>query len=168
MTISLAAQHETFSRPIRRSVLSDGPYEVRLAENTDEIDAALRLRNRVFNVELSGRAVLSGDSDREFDSYDFRCRHLIVVSNETGETVGTYRLSTVETVGGAHRFYSSNEFTIGDLPAEVLHNGVEIGRACVAKEHRNTKVLFLLWRGLLQYLAAVEKRYFFGCCSMFT
>lgn len=144
----------------------EGRYEVRLAKNGSETAAALRLRHRVFSVEIGGEAATSPGF--EFDAYDFRCRHLIVIDRDTGETVGTYRLNTIETAGGANGFYSSNEFTIGELPFDVLQNGIEIGRACIAKEHRNTKVLFLLWKGLLRYLEVSGKRYFFGCCSMFT
>lgn len=145
-----------------------GPYHVRIAENSDEVNSALRLRHRVFNIELGNATEIAFESEIEFDAYDLRCRHLIVIDNATGETVGTYRINTIETAGSTHGFYSSNEFMIGDLPNEVLQHGVEIGRACIAKEHRNTKVLFLLWKGLLQYREAAGKRYFFGCCSMFT
>lgn len=65
-------------------------------------------------------------------------------------------------------FYSFREFTIEELPAEILKEGIEIGRACIAAQHRNTKVLFLLWKGLATYLKATRKRYLFGCCSLFT
>ena len=153
---------------VKHLAVADRRYEIRLAEGAHEVASALRLRHRVFNVELGGQAESVHERSLEFDAYDFRCRHLIVIENKTGETVGTYRLNTIETAGDAHGFYSSNEFTIGDLPAEVLQNGVEIGRACIASEHRNTKVLFLLWKGLLQFLETSRKRYFFGCCSMFT
>lgn len=148
--------------------VSDERYTVRLAEDSLEVESALRLRYDVFNVELGGREAAAGEAGLEFDAYDFKCRHLIVVSRETGETVGTYRLNSIETAYSTHGFYAANEFTIEDLPREVLHEGIEIGRACIAREHRNTKVLFLLWKALLAYLEQSGKRYFFGCCSIFT
>ena len=43
---------------------------------------------------------------------------------------------------------------------------MEVGRACVAKEHRNTRVLFLLWKGLALYVAHNQVRHLFGCCSL--
>lgn len=147
---------------------SNERYTVRLAENRREVESALRLRCDVFNIEISGREVAAGETRLEFDVYDLKCRHLIVVSNETGETVGTYRLNSIETAHSIYGFYSANEFTIEDLPGEVLQDGIEIGRACIAREHRNTKVLFLLWKALLAYLEQSGKRYFFGCCSIFT
>jgi putative hemolysin len=45
---------------------------------------------------------------------------------------------------------------------------LEVGRACIARRHRNSKVLFLLFKALLNYLKQSNKRYFFGCCSIFT
>ena len=43
---------------------------------------------------------------------------------------------------------------------------MELGRACVAKAHRSTQVLFLLWKGLASYVAMNRKRYLFGCSSL--
>lgn len=148
--------------------MSEGRYAVRLARTPKEVRSALRLRFEVFNVELGNRHPAAARSRLEFDGYDFKCRHLLVVERGTGETVGTYRLNSIETAKETHGFYSWNEFTIEALPAEVLRDGIEIGRACIAPAHRNTKVLFLLWKGLANYLKRSGKHYFFGCCSIFT
>lgn len=148
--------------------MSEGRYAVRLAWTPKEVRSALRLRFEVFNVELGSTQPAAAQSRLEFDEYDFKCRHLIVVEQATGETVGTYRLNSIETAKETSGFYSWNEFTIEALPAEVLRDGIEIGRACIAPAHRNTKVLFLLWKGLANYLKHSGKRYFFGCCSIFT
>ena len=48
----------------------------------------------------------------------------------------------------------------------MLNGGIELGRACVAQSHRNTQVLFLLWKGLATYVSHQRKRYLFGCCSL--
>ncbi len=147
-------------------LVSDARYEVRLASGRDEIETALRLRYRVFKLELGNRD--ADDRQIEFDSYDFMCRHLIVVERSTGTTIGTYRMNAIESASDVTGFYSYTEFSIEDLPQQVLDEGVEIGRACISPEHRNTKVLFLLWKGLANYLKASKKRFFFGCCSIFT
>lgn len=153
----------------RLSPTIEGKYEVRIAENPPEVAAALKLRHQVFNVEMGSNANRKTvNSQLEFDAYDFKCKHLVVIDKTTGKTVGTYRLNTIDTARSIKGFYSANEFTIEDLPQEILENGIEIGRACIAGEHRNTKVLFLLWKALLSYSSQSEKRYFFGCCSVFT
>ena len=148
-------------------LIISGRYEARLASNAGEVASALRLRHEVFAVELGGETASPAGSGMEFDAYDFKCRHLIVIDRDTGLTVGTYRLNTIESAGSKSGFYSASEFTIEDLPEDVLRHGIEIGRACISKDHRNTKVLFLLWKGLLAYLEQIGKRYFFGCCSIF-
>lgn len=162
-----ARSRHTAIEPRGRRTLSSR-YTVRLAKTQSEIESALRLRYDVFNVELAGHNPGDNYLGLEYDKFDLACRHLIVVDEHTHETVGTYRLNSLETAGAASGFYSYGEFSIEDLPAAVLEKSIEIGRACVAREHRNTKVLFLLWRGLADYLKNTEKRYLFGCCSIFT
>jgi len=150
------------------SAITDGQYIVKIAESKDEITGALRLRHRVFNLELAGATAEEAGSDLERDEYDALCHHLIVRRREGGEIVGTYRLNTIETAGAVEGFYSYSEFSLEDLPTKVLQFGVEVGRACVAAEHRNTKVLYLLFRGLAAFTESCQKRYVFGCCSIFT
>ena len=152
----------------KHAIVEDARYIVKVAETGAEIESALRLRYEVFSVELAGQKPKDDPSRLEFDEYDFKCRHLLVIDRETKRTVGTYRLNSIETACSLRGFYSYGEFTIEHLPAEILNEGVEIGRACIAPEHRNTKVLFLLWKGLAEYLQTQGKRYFFGCCSIFT
>lgn len=155
-------------RASRRFEISDGKYTVRLARDPKEVESALALRFRVFNVEMGSGSSLPEGPQIEFDAFDFTCRHLIVIERSTGATVGTYRITSIESAKKPAGFYSFGEFTIEDLPEDILLNGMEIGRACVAPEHRNTKVLFLLWKGLATYLQLAGKRYMFGCCSIFT
>jgi len=145
--------------------ISESGYEVRMAADAFDIEAALRLRHRVFNVELGG---LPATDALEYDEFDERSSHLVVNEAATGRTVGTYRLNSIDTAANERGFYSYGEFSIEDLPSSVLEGGVEVGRACIAAEHRNTKVLYLLWKGLARYMQITERRFLFGCCSIFT
>lgn len=148
--------------------LSSDRYEVRFAQTQKDIESALRLRYEVFNLELADEMRSDESIGLEFDEFDYHCRHLIVVEKRTQKTVGTYRLNSIETAGDVRDFYSFTEFSIEDLPEDVLVNAVEIGRACIAYDHRNTRVLFLLWKGLADYIKETDKRFLFGCCSIFT
>lgn len=141
-------------------------YRVRLANCAAEIDEALRLRFEVFNVELGEGLDASFITGRDEDRFDARCNHLIVLDNETDKVVGTYRLQTLESAGAVFNFYCAGEFELESLPPSVLAGSLEIGRACIAREHRSSRVLFLLWKGLVAYAAAKRKRYLFGCCSI--
>ncbi len=148
--------------------ITEGRYTVRFARTAEEIDAALRLRFSVFNLELNEGLDSSFLTERDEDEFDLTCHHLIVIEKETNAVVGTYRLRTLEMAKNAQGFYSSGEFRVEDLPLDILAKSLEIGRSCIAREHRNTRVLFLLWKGLAMYATKMRKRYLFGCCSLFT
>lgn len=162
---------EAFAYPLRPECLppgatAKGRYVVRFARTAEELDAVLRLRFEVFNLELNEGLESSFLTGRDVDEFDPTCHHLIVLDTETEQIVGTYRLRTAEAARGFGGFYSAGEFDLSQLPPDVLDGAVEIGRACIAREHRNKQVLFLLWRGLAAYMLHNRKQYFFGCCSM--
>lgn len=149
--------------------VSETSYTAKLVETQEEFEAVLRLRYDVFCRELGTEAEARPFStELDFDEFDLRCEHLIVTEKATGKAVGTYRLNTLETAKRPSGFYASQEFLIGNLPEGILGSAVELGRACIAKEHRNSRVLFLLWKVLANYMVARDKRYLFGCCSIFT
>lgn len=150
----------------RRILASDSRFEVRLASSQFEIESALRLRFRVFSEELGSTA--GSNVGIESDLHDSNSEHLIMIDRQSGQTVGTYRMKSIDRAGSVSGFYSHNEFTLESLPSDVLENGFEIGRACIASEHRNTRAIFLIWKALARHLSDSGKRYFFGCCSIFT
>src|SRR5262249_11057650 len=84
----------------------------------------------------------------------------------TGNIIGTYRLRAFEVAGSADGFYSSAEFDLQCLPADVLQQSMELGRACIARTHRDHRVLFLLWRAVVLNAVRQRKLYLFGCCSL--
>lgn len=144
----------------------DARYEARFARTAQEVDAALRLRFEVFNLELGEGLSESFATGRDEDRFDSACHHLIVVERASGSIVGTYRMQTSAMAATGHGFYSAAEFDLTRLPEEVIDDAVELGRACIARPHRNTRVLFLLWRGIAAYVAHNQKRFLFGCCSL--
>jgi len=146
--------------------IRDGHYLARFARSQKEIDAALRLRFDVFNMELGEGLESSFVTRQDRDEFDDSCHHLLVLDTREDSVVGTYRLLDAEIASVATGFYSAREFDLSLLPTGVLENSVELGRACIAKDHRNTHVLFLLWKGIAAYVAHNQKRYLFGCCSL--
>ena len=162
---------KTAGYPVRPELLPDfeagaGRYVVRFVRTAEELDAVLRLRFEVFNLELGEGLDSSFLTRRDEDEFDATSHHLLVVEGASGRAVGTYRLRTSEADVESRGFYSAGEFNLACLPPQVAEESVEIGRACIAREHRNTQVLFLLWRGLASYLGHNRRRYFFGCCSL--
>lgn len=146
--------------------LEEGRYRVRLAHDLDEVHALQRLRFDVFNRELGEGLASAWESGRDEDPFDAGCDHLLVEEISTGRPVGTYRLQTAAMASRHRGFYAAGEFDLARVPTEVLESAVEVGRACVARAHRNTRVLFMLWRGLARYVAVHRLRYFFGCASV--
>lgn len=151
---------------IPTTVLSAGSYRLRFARTAEELDRLLRLRFEIFNLELDEGLAASYATGRDEDEFDRACHHLLVEHAPTGELVGTYRLQTAEMAAAGAGFYTDGEFALDGLPAEVIAQGIELGRAAIAREHRKRPVLFLLWRGLALYVAQNRKRYLFGCCSV--
>ena len=141
-------------------------YSLKIAGNRDEIKKALRLRFDVFNIELGEGLSESYHTQMDEDEFDAHCHHLIVVENETGAVIGTYRMQDNLMAKAGQGFYTQSEFDVNTLPNQILNNVVELGRACIHRDHRSGRVLYLLWRGLAKYLELSQKRYLFGCCSI--
>jgi putative hemolysin len=163
----VTARHDIRALPLPRTVA--GHLEARLAETDTEIAAAQALRYRVFYDEMGAvPSELVRAARRDIDDYDGRCDHLLVLDHAAGgAVVGTYRLLRQE-VAEAHRgFYSAGEYDLSPLIATSRAHGqlLELGRSCVAPEHRNPATIALLWRGIASYLKLHGIAYMFGCAS---
>jgi putative hemolysin len=165
------------SLPLLRSVRSQeteirwsldlprGPYHVRLASSEADRIGAFRLRFLVFNLELNEGLEAAYANGQDTDEFDGVCDHLIVEHAVTAKIVGTYRLQTGAMASANVGFYSEREFDFS--PYKQLGNSViELGRACVHRDHRSSEVLSLLWRGIAQYAIKHGGRYLIGCSSL--
>jgi len=148
-----------------------GALHVRLAEGPDDLRAAQALRHRVFYEERGAVPVAEAPAGLDSDPYDAVCDHLLVVERVScgaERIVGTYRLLRQEVAERHRGFYSAGEFDLSPL----LGSGgasdgqlLELGRSCVAADHRNAATITLLWRGIASYLEANRIRAMFGCAS---
>ncbi len=140
-------------------------YRLRLADTEGERLAACRLRFRVFNLELGEGLAESYASGLDQDAYDYVCEHLLVEEKTSGRIVGTYRMQGGLTARRHLGYYSAQEFDFS--PYEALRPQIlELGRACIEREHRTSEVLTLLWRGIAQYAQHHQLRYLLGCSSV--
>ncbi len=146
--------------------ITGGSYVTRFAHTKEDLLAIQRLRFEVFNLELHEGLDESFLTGLDQDRYDLHCHHILVTLAETGEVVGTYRVQTRAMADSGAGWYTASEYDLSELPGWMLDAAVETGRACVAREHRNGRVLSHLWRALASYLAWNHKRYLFGCCSL--
>ncbi len=142
---------------------AQGDYTVRIAETAEDIRSAQTLRFLVFNLELQEGLEASYLTLRDEDSFDSACDHLLV--EHGGEVVGTYRMQTGVRAAQHQGYYSAQEFDF--TPLEPFRGQLlELGRACVHSEHRNLRVLSMLWKGIVSYAREHGSRYLVGCSSL--
>ncbi len=145
-----------------------GDLEVRLACSADDVEAAQRLRYKVFYEEMGAWPdAATAALKRDFDDLDAFADHLLVVDKQhpdNGGIVGTYRFLRRCHAKAHGGFYSAGEFDLAavlDWPGEVM----ELGRSCVHADYRRGAILQLLWRGIAAYAKEHNAGLLFGCAS---
>jgi len=138
---------------------------VGLAQTLDDLIACQRLRYLVFNCELGEGLDASARTGLDRDHFDFICDHLMVSEVTTGRLVGTYRMQSGYRAKGNLGYYGEQLFDFA--PFEKIRGEIlELGRACVHQDYRNTHVLNMLWRGIAKYAKSCSARYLIGCSSL--
>jgi putative hemolysin len=140
-------------------------YSARMACTEHEIREALRLRFEVFNLELNEGLASSHATGLDEDEFDDVCDHLIVIEENSSCVVGTYRMQTGISAGNHLGYYGACEFDFA--PYEPIRDSlVELGRACVHRDHRSIIVISMLWREIVRYALSNNARYLIGCSSL--
>ncbi len=135
-----------------------GPYIIKTADSVDDLLKAFRLRYEVFHREF--REIMRPGLD--VDKYDRSFDHLLIFHMPSNQLVGTYRLRSTPLVT---KSYTAQEFTMKDLTGYSAPY-LELGRACIHKEHRKGAVMSLLFRGIAEYMNRSEAQTLFGCSSV--
>lgn len=123
------------------------------------------MRFQVFNLELNEGLAQSYATGLDVDPYDAVCDHLIVEHVSSQQIVGTYRLQTGTRAAKNLGYYCEQEFHF-NVYEPFRNQIVELGRACVHRQHRNLFVLGLLWKGIADYAGQHNCRYLVGCSSL--
>jgi putative hemolysin len=139
-------------------------YSLLLTTDSDDVEAAQRLRYRVFAEELGAKLDTLRDG-LDVDRFDEFCDHLIVRDDESGEVVGTYRMLPPQRARAAGGLYSDGEFDLSAF-APLRDSLVEAGRSCVHPDHRDGGVVGLVWAGIARYLLLTGHRWLTGCASV--
>ncbi|MEM6780277.1 MAG: GNAT family N-acyltransferase [Pseudomonadota bacterium] len=143
---------------------------IRLADSQDDIEAAQRLRYKVFYEELNATPTDEMAAvRRDLNDFDSVADILVVTDDRLGEgsenIVGTYRLLRQDIAEKHGHFYTSDEFDISpliDSGASLL----ELGRSCVLEPYRTRPVLQKMWGGIAEYVAEHNIGLMFGCASL--
>jgi len=162
-------------RPVWPVLVATDNFEIRVAETQAEVEAAQRVRYRVFYEELHAVPTPAMEADRrDFDKYDPYCDHLLAIDrsvvDDNGQpiVIGCYRVMRNEGALRAGGFYTSGEFDITALLASVQKGArlLELGRSCVLKEYRTKPmVMQMLWRAIIAYVVRYRIDVMFGCAS---
>jgi len=150
---------------VRLLVGTTANYAVRLVGSVAEVRAAQVLRFEVFNLELNEGLEQSYATGLDADPFDAVCDHLVVEHVPSKQIVGTYRLQTGWNAGKKLGYYCAQEFDFAVFEPQ-RNEIVELGRACVHRQHRNLIVLGLLWKGIADYAKERGARYLLGCSSI--
>jgi putative hemolysin len=140
-------------------------FRVGMAQTLEDVIECQRLRYLVFNCELGEGLDTSAKTGLDRDRFDFICDHLMVQDAATGRLAGTYRMQSGYHAKGNLGYYGEEFFDF--RPFETIRSEVlELGRACVHEEYRNTNVLHMLWKGIARYVQSCGARYLLGCSSL--
>jgi len=141
-------------------------FHVKLAETQEEMEAAQRLRYRVFVRELGGDGPLV-DHDRqlETDRFDPFFDHLILTTDTCpDEVVGVYRLLRGDQAARAGQFYSEDEYDLSVLKSSG-RGLLELGRSCLDPAFRGGMAMYHLWAALARYVIDHKVEVLFGVAS---
>lgn len=154
-----------------RAAESAPPLEALWARHADEVQAAQRLRWRVFVQEMGARlSPPAGTSPGlDVDVFDAHCEHLLVRTVETpqqaAQVVGTYRVLTPAAARRVGGLYSDGEFDLVRL-ARLRPQLAELGRSCTAPEWRRGGVMLMLWAQLGSFMQRNGIERVVGCASV--
>lgn len=141
-------------------------FEVRLAKDAADLQAAQRLRYDVFVEELGGDGALVDHGSRlELDRFDPFCEHMLLIdAAQDGEVVGVYRLMTEDGAARAGQYYCADEYDLSALSGSG-RKVLELGRSCLHRDYRGGAALYHLWNGLARFTLERGIEVLFGVAS---
>tara|TARA_B100000902_G_scaffold365799_1_gene387042 strand:- start:1072 stop:1860 length:789 start_codon:yes stop_codon:yes gene_type:complete len=144
-------------------------FNVRLARDLYEIEAAQRLRYEVFIDEMGANSDCADhDARLEIDKFDDYCDHLLLFDNNNLQknmgVVGVYRLLPDHKLPTFADFYSQGEYDLKKLKNSG-RKIMELGRSCLHKSYRGGTAMTYLWAGLSKYVEYNGIEILFGVAS---
>ena len=139
--------------------IESGSYILKTAKSYDELLESCILRHEVFYQEFQGVE----EAGVDMDQFDHHFDHLIIIHRETNKIIGTYRINSSEF---SNMSYTAQEFDLAEV-FKLKGPHIELGRACIQKDHRKgASVIFLLWRGIIEYMTVADANVLYGCSSI--
>lgn len=134
--------------------LSKGRFAARIAVTDTDIEAAQRLRARVFR----------GTDGLDREAIDADCVHVLVEDQADGSLVCCFRMLHLASGAQIARSYAAQFYDLSKLKA---FDGpmVEMGRFCIHPDHYDPDILRVAWGAMTAYVDAEGVEMLFGCAS---
>lgn len=122
--------------------------------------------------EITFRQIGEGTNKKsDIDEYDLYYNHLFIWDSQFEQLVGAYRIGQGDDIMhryGSKGFYIRSLFKYKKQFNEILQSSLELGRSFIMPQYqRNPLSLFLLWKGILQYIFINNNyRYLIGPVSI--
>lgn len=148
------------------SVGANSPYIVGVATSDRSLEESQRLRYTVFHEELGEGLQTNATAGLDRDPFDDQMTHLLIIARESGRVVGTYRVQSVRhALESPQGIYTACQYDMSAFEP-YYDKALELGRACLAKDHRSLKAIVLLWLGIGEFMNLYGLHYLFGCSSI--
>ena len=144
---------------------SQQAYRTFITDDPAWIERVQRLRWDVFSAEY-GDQFTSDTPGRDADRYDKFCRHIVVLEEESGTVVGTYRILDYAGAKAARGRFAEQHFDLSGLASIDQPSLAELGRTCVHPGHRNGAVISSMWAELHRHAVQSGIRQLAGCLSI--
>jgi len=142
-------------------------FRTKIADNTDELIAAQKLRYRIFVQELGGGGdMVDHDLGLERDRFDPYFDHILLFDDarKSNPIIGVYRVMTCEKANQCGEFYSDKEYDLTVLRRSGKKL-LELGRSCLDQDYRGGTALAYLWQALAKYALERKVEILFGVAS---
>ena len=142
-------------------MLRKGGYAARIAQSPVDLIAAQRLRHLCF-IERGG--VAPRPDRQEADSFDQKCRHVLVEDQRSGQLVCCFRLMLLKGGADIRQSYAAQYYDLTGLEA---YPGpmAELGRFCIHPDSRDPDVLRVAWAAITRFVDDADVALLFGCSS---
>ena len=142
-------------------------FRTKIADKTDELIAAQKLRYRIFVQELGGGGdMVDHDLGLERDRFDPYFDHILLFDDarKSNPIIGVYRVMTCEKANQCGEFYSDKEYDLTVLRRSGKKL-LELGRSCLDQDYRGGTALAYLWQALAKYALERKVEILFGVAS---
>ncbi len=128
-------------------------FDVRVADTPSLVRQAYELRHQVYCVE---RGYLGGSAGLEVDEFDERSEHVVLVSRDSDEVIGTVRLVLGSPERPEDSFPMQRVCRPGTLSQLPIETTAEVSRFAISKTRRSGTAAPLMRLGLVQGLVRLS------------